>query len=263
MWIVAIVLGIVEGLTEFLPVSSTGHLIVAGHLLGFRGPRAEAFEVIIQFGAILAVVWERRAYLWRTLAGGPRSAAARGLTLNLTLGFLPAAVIGLLFHDAIKRRLFAPGPVAIALLVGGVAILAVERYLRPGATVDVGSVGPRQALAVGCAQVLSLWPGTSRSAATILGGMACGMSRPVATEFSFLLAIPVMAAATGFDLVKGWSHFSGSDLGFLVLSFAISFVVALATVKGLLRYVRNHGFAPFGVYRILFAILIFVWRPGF
>ncbi|MFN7974707.1 MAG: undecaprenyl-diphosphate phosphatase [Acidobacteriota bacterium] len=255
LW-VAIVLGIVEGLTEFLPVSSTGHLIVAGELSGFTGPRAATFEVVIQLGAILAVVWDRRAVLLGAARRGPSDARTRRLAINLAVAFVPAAATGLLFHHAIKEKLFAPIPVAAALLVGGVAIIAIEKLLRPGTTVELDQVTPRQALGVGLAQVLSLWPGTSRAAATILGGMASGLSRPVATELSFLLAIPTMAAATGLDLVKGWRDLAGPDLVYLGIAFLVSFVVALVVVKALLRYVRGHDFLPFAYYRIAFAAVI-------
>jgi undecaprenyl-diphosphatase len=256
MLLVALVLGLVEGLTEFLPVSSTGHLIVVGKLMGFEGPRAAAFEVIIQLGAILAVVWDRRGYLVARFRAGAADPVTRRLALNLALGFLPAAAVGLLAHDAIEALLFAPVPVAAALLAGGIVIVAVEKALPAARTHHVDDVRPMQALGVGLAQVLSLWPGTSRAAATILGGMAAGLSRPAATELSFLLAIPVMVAATGLDLVKRWDVLAGPDLGYLALSFVVAFASALVVVRALLRYVRTHTFIPFAIYRVLVAVAI-------
>ena len=254
-----------EGLTEFIPVSSTGHLILAGRYLGFTGDRAPAFYVFIQLGAILAVVWESRrtlAGLIADLRGRPitaKDSALRAMLINLALAFIPAAVVGLSIHDLIEHVLFAPVFVAWGLLAGGVGILIIEALgLRPR-THSLGAVTWRAALGVGLAQCLSLFPGVSRSAATILGGMAAGMTRRTATEFSFLLAIPTMLAASLYDLYH-WRHVLGAtDAPGFAVGFVMSFIAGLATVKFLLRYVSTHDFRPFAYYRIavgLFALWV-------
>ena len=259
----AAVLGVVEGATEFLPVSSTGHLILAGDWLGFVGDRAKAFEVFIQLGAILAIVWLYRARLSdvaRTLSSDPRS---RRLVVNLGIAFLPAAVVGLLAHDAIKRYLFSPTTVAVALVVGGVLMLLIERLARAPSVATVDDVPPRTALGIGLAQVLSLIPGTSRSAATIMGGYALGLTRPAATEFSFFLAIPVMFAATLFDLVKSRHLLSASDTPLFAVGFVVAFLTALVVVRAFLGYVARRSFALFAWYRIVFGgvLLALMHRP--
>jgi len=255
LWI-ALTLGIVEGLTEFLPISSTGHLIVTSRLLHFEGLRAEVFSVFIQLGAILAVVWEYRAKLVRVVRDLPRERRARGFAWNLVLGFLPAAVLGLAVHDFISERLFNPVTVALALIVGGLAILVVEALPLAARTRDVDAVGWRQALGVGLAQCLSLWPGFSRSAATILGGMLAGCDRRTATEFSFFLAIPTMFAATLYDLAKRYHDLAPGDLAWLALAFVVAFVVAWGTVRWLLRFVSTHTFRAFAWYRLAVGVLI-------
>ena len=263
LW-VAIILGIVEGLTEFLPISSTGHLIITSDLIGFTGMRAEAYEVFIQLGAILAVVWEYRTRLLRVAtdlvkpAGGGNP--ARGFVLNLFLAFLPAAVTGLLFHDYISEHLFSVPTVGAALIAGAVLILIVEALpLKPGPEA-AEQIRWKQALGVGCAQCLALWPGFSRSAATILGGLGIGLNRKAATEFSFFLAIPTMFAATIYSLLKNLEHLEASDAGWLSLSFVISFLVAWLSIRWLLRYVTTHNFRIFAWYRIGLGILIFVYH---
>jgi undecaprenyl-diphosphatase len=257
LW-VAILLGLVEGLTEFLPISSTGHLIVTGHLIGFEGKRAEAFEVFIQLGAILAVVWEYRARLFRVVVDLPQRADARGFALNLLIAFLPAAVIGLAVHDAISAYLFSPGTVAAALIGGALLIFAVEGRAPRARTHAAEGVSRGQALQIGFFQCLALWPGFSRSAATILGGMTAGLDRRAATEFSFFLAIPTMFAATFYDLYKNWSELEPGDLSWLALAFVISFLVAWASIRWLLRYVATHSLRAFAWYRIGFGLLILV-----
>jgi len=256
MFWVAVILGIVEGLTEFLPISSTGHLIVTERILGFEGARAEVFAIFIQLGAILSVVWEYRAKLVRVTLDLPRSAQARGFVRNLVIAFVPAAVVGLLVHDFISARLFSPLTVALALIVGGILILVVEALPLPMRTSDTDGVSWRQALAIGCAQCLALWPGFSRSAATILGGMTTGLTRRTATEFSFFLAIPTMFAATVYDLAKNYEQLAPGDLSWLALSFVISFLVAWASVRWLLRFVSTHTFRVFAWYRLAFGLLI-------
>jgi len=259
LW-VAIILGIVEGLTEFLPISSTGHLIITSDLIGFTGMRAETYEIFIQLGAILAVVWEYRVRLLRVAADVPRRASARGFVMNLFLAFLPAAVFGLLFHDYISEHLFSVPTVGAALIAGAVLILIVEALpLKPGPE-EAEEIGWKQALGVGFAQCLALWPGFSRSAATILGGLGIGLNRKAATEFSFFLAIPTMFAATIYSLLKNLEYLEASDAGWLALSFVISFLVAWASIRWLLRYVMSHSFRIFAWYRIGLGILIFVYH---
>ncbi len=258
--LVALLLGIVEGLTEFLPVSSTGHLIVAGSLLSYTGEQAKTFEIVIQAGAILAVCWEYRAKLIAVLRGLASNRAAQRFALNLFVAFLPAAVLGLLFAKAIKAHLFAPVPVAIAFVAGAFVILWAERRqsARPD-TVRIASVDAMtwvDALKVGFAQALALIPGTSRSGATIIGGMLFGMSRVAATEFSFFLAIPTLFAATGYSLWKDATLLSPQALPGFGVGFVAAFVSAFACVRWLIRYVSHHDFLPFAWYRIAFGAVI-------
>jgi len=255
LWI-AILLGIVEGLTEFLPISSTGHLIVVSHLVGFGGKRAEVFTIFIQLGAILSVVWEYRARLTRVAVGFRRSAPARRFVVNLGLAFLPAALFGLAVHDFISDHLFSPATVAAALMAGAVLIFVVEGLPLKHETRDSEEVTWRQALLIGFAQCVALWPGFSRSAATILGGMSVGLDRRTATEFSFFLAIPTMFAATVYDLVKNYRWLEPGDLVWLALSFVLSFLVAWASVRWLLRYVSTHTFRVFAWYRLVFGLIV-------
>ena len=258
--IVAVVLGLVEGLTEFLPVSSTGHLIVAGSLLNFTGERAKLFEIVIQAGAIVAVCWEYRARLFAVARGLPRDRGAQRFVLNLLIAFLPAAVLGLAFAGAIKARLFAPVPVAGAFIAGALVILWAERRQRARPDrVRIRSVDELRwtdALKIGFAQAFALIPGTSRSGATIIGGMLFGLSRQAATEFSFFLAIPTLFAATGYDLVKNRHLLSSGDLSMIAVGFAVAFVSAFFTIRALLRYVAHHDFVPFAWYRIAFGLVI-------
>ena len=258
--IVAVVLGLVEGLTEFLPVSSTGHLIVAGSLLNFTGERAKLFEIVIQAGAIVAVCWEYRARLFAVARGLPRDRGAQRFVLNLLIAFLPAAVLGLAFAGAIKARLFAPVPVAGAFIAGALVILWAERRQRARPDrVRIRSVDELRwtdALRIGFAQAFALIPGTSRSGATIIGGMLFGLSRQAATEFSFFLAIPTLFAATGYDLVKNRHLLSSGDLSMIAVGFAVAFVSAFFTIRALLRYVAHHDFVPFAWYRIAFGLVI-------
>jgi len=258
--LVAAILGLVEGLTEFLPVSSTGHLIVAGSLLNFTGERAKLFEIVIQAGAIVAVCWEYRARLFAVARGLPRERAAQRFVLHLVIAFLPAALLGLAFAGAIKARLFAPVPVATAFIAGALVILWAERRQRARPdSVRIRSVDElswTDALKVGCAQAFALIPGTSRSGATIIGGMLFGLSRQAATEFSFFLAIPTLFAATGYDLVKNRHLLSTGDLSMITVGIAVAFVSAFFTIRALLRYVAHHDFVPFAWYRIAFGLVI-------
>ena len=256
----AAILGVVEGLTEFLPVSSTGHLIVAGSLLGYTGDKAKLFEIVIQAGAILAVCWEYRAKLLSVAGGVFSDRGAQRFVLNLLIAFLPAAMLGLLFSKTIKAHLFAPVPVASAFILGALVILWAERRQRNNpATIRIESVDDMHwtdALKVGCAQALALIPGTSRSGATIIGGMLFGLSRKAATEFSFFLAIPTLLAATGYEFVKNRALLGSGDLSMIAVGFAVSFVSAFLVVRWLLRYVAHHDFVPFAWYRIAFGIVI-------
>jgi undecaprenyl-diphosphatase len=253
-------LGLVEGATEFIPVSSTGHLIVVSNWLGLVDERAKTFDVFIQLGAILAIVWLYRARLWRTLAAARQDPISRRFVVNLIIAFLPAAIVGFLFHGWIKERLFNPTVVAIALLVGGILILLIERLAPAPKVRDVTEVPPRTALGIGLAQVLSLIPGVSRSGATIMGGYSLGLSRIAATEFSFFLAIPVMFAATLYDLLKSWSVLALSDVPLFVVGFVVSFVSALVVVRIFLSYVSRHSFSAFAWYRIVFGAVLLLTR---
>ncbi len=258
----AALLGIVEGLTEFLPVSSTGHLIVAGSLLGYTGEQAKTFEIVIQAGAILAVCWEFRARLVAVLRGIFTDAGAQRFAVNLLVAFVPAAALGLVFGKAIKLHLFAPIPVACAFVVGALVILWAERRQRARPeTVRVATVDDMRwtdALKVGCAQAFALVPGTSRSGATIIGGMLFGLSRVAATEFSFFLAIPTLFAATAYSLWKDSSLLTAQSLPAFGVGFAASFISAFACVRWLIRYVAHHDFVPFAWYRIAFGAVVLV-----
>jgi undecaprenyl-diphosphatase len=252
----AAILGLVEGATEFIPVSSTGHLIVVSDWLNFLDERAKTFDIFIQLGAILAIVWLYRVRLARTVAAARHDPPSRRFLANLLIAFLPAAVVGFLAHDWIKQHLFSPSVVAVALLVGGILILLIERLAPTPRVLDVTQVPPRTAWGIGLAQVLSLIPGTSRSGATILGGYALGLSRTAATEFSFFLAIPVMFAATLYDLLKSWHTLVPSDAPIFAVGFVVSFVSALVVVRAFLSYVSHHSFSAFAWYRIAVGVVL-------
>ena len=254
-------LGLVEGATEFIPVSSTGHLILVSSWLGLIDERAKTFDIFIQLGAILAIVWLYRIRLVKSVVAARRDTASRRLLVGLLIAFLPAAVVGFLTHDWIKDRLFNPTVVAVALVVGGILILLIERWSPRSKIGDVYEVPPRTALGIGLAQVLSLIPGTSRSGATIMGGYALGLTRTAATEFSFFLAIPVMLAATTYDLLKSWSVLAVTDIPMFLVGFIVSFVSALVVVKAFLAYVSRHSFRVFAWYRIVFGtVLLLIGR---
>ncbi len=243
----ALILGVVEGLTEFLPVSSTGHLILAGSLLGMADERAGVFFVAIQTGAMLAVVWEYRARFFRI---------DLQLYQNLIVAFMPAAVLGLLFSKYIKSFLFHAVPVALAFIVGGIIILLVERKSFKPRVEDTRSMTWLDALKVGIAQCFALIPGTSRSGATIIGGMLFGLSRQAATEFSFFLAVPTLVAAGAYDLWKNRALFSADDLGMFAVGGLVAFVSAFVVIRWLVRYVATHDFKPFAWYRIAFGGMV-------
>ena len=258
----ALLLGLVEGLTEFLPISSTGHLIVAGSLLDYTGPRAKVFELAIQSGAMLAVIWEYRGRFGRAIAGLGSDPAARRFALNLAIAFVPAGALGFLFGSAIQRTLFSPVPVALAFVAGALVILWAERRQRldPRAVrvAEVDDMTPLDALKVGVAQAFALIPGTSRSGATIIGGMLFGLSRRAATEFSFFLAVPTLVAAGAYSTWKSRGLLSDADAGTFALGFAVAFVSALICIRWLIRYVSRHDFVPFAWYRIAFGAVILV-----
>jgi undecaprenyl-diphosphatase len=252
----ALVLGIVEGLTEFLPISSTGHLILAGSLLDFESEKAKVFEIVIQTGAVLAVVWEYRARFARVLAGLGHDPLARRFATNIFIAFLPAAVLGLLLAKHIKALLFRPIPVALAFIVGAFVILWAERREHATRIEHVDDITPWDALKIGAAQTLALIPGTSRSGATIIGGLLLGLSRKAAAEFSFFLAIPTLMAAAAYDAVKHRSLFTASDIGLFGVGLVAAFVSAFLCVRWLLRYVSRHDFTAFAWYRIAFGLVV-------
>jgi len=261
----AVILGVVEGATEFIPVSSTGHLIVAGDWLGFTGEDAKAFEIFIQLGAILAIVWLYRVRLARVLRTAATDPTSRRLVTNLLIAFLPAAVVGLLAHKAIKAYLFSPMVVAITMLLGGIAILLIELWRPRPQVATVEELPPPTALGIGLAQVLALVPGTSRSGATIMGAYCLGLTREAATEFSFFLAVPTMVAATGYDLAKSASALSSADVPLFGVGFLVAFLTAVIVVRAFVAYVARSSFAAFAWYRIGFGLLLFVWywrHPG-
>jgi len=252
----AVILGIVEGLTEFLPVSSTGHLILTGQLLGFNDDKGKVFEIAIQFAAILAVVWEYRARLGHTLINMISEPASQRLAINLIVSFLPAAILGFLFFKQIKAYLFNPVVVASAFIIGGLLILWVERREHVIRAESIDDITWRDALKVGFAQALAMIPGTSRSGATIIGGLFFGLSRCAATEFSFFLAIPTMFAATLYDVYKHQELFSSADIGLFAVGGTVSFLSAFLAVRGLIRFISRHDFTVFAWYRIAFGVLV-------
>lgn len=258
----AFLLGLVEGATEFLPISSTGHLIIVGDLLHFNDDKGKIFEIVIQLGAILAVCYEFRKRLFTTLTQMTKQASAQRFVANLFIAFLPLAILGLAFHHVITQYLFSPITVAFALIVGGFAILFIENNVKPPVTLNVEALSAKQALQIGFAQALALVPGVSRAGATILGGMLFGLSRQTATEFSFFLAIPTMFAATAYDLLKNWRLLSVSDVPMFVVGFITAFISALLVIKMLLRFVATHNFKVFAWYRIIFGaiVLLYFWK---
>ena len=257
-----IIMGIVEGLTEFLPISSTGHLILAGSLLNFTGEKVKVFEIVIQAGAMLAVCWEYRRRIIDVIRNFSSDAAARRFVANLLVAFLPAVVLGLLFGKMIKAHLFAPVPVALAFIVGAFIILIVERRNRLNEdSLRIHSVDEMtmlDAFKVGCAQCFALIPGTSRSGASIIGGMAFGLSRQAATEFSFFLAIPTLFGATIYSLYKERALLSAADLPMFGVGALAAFISAFFCVRWLLRYISSHDFMIFVWYRIVFGVLILI-----
>jgi undecaprenyl-diphosphatase len=255
----AAIMGVVEGLTEFLPISSTGHLILAGAVLNFDGELAKLFDVFIQLGAILAVVWAYREKIVSLARRLPSDRAAQHFGVSIVIAFLPAAIVGLGTHKLIKAYLFTPVTVALALVAGGVIILWIERMRHANRFAEMTDITYRAALWVGIAQVCALFPGVSRSGATIMGGLLAGLTRTAATEFSFFLAIPTMFAATLFDLAKSAGGLTAGDAGILAIGFVAAFVSALWVVRWLIRFVGHHDFRPFAYYRIGFGGLLLLF----
>ena len=262
----ALILGIVEGLTEFLPISSTGHLILAGDLLDFFADdrdKRDLFYVVIQAGAILAVMWEYRVRIASVLRGIGRERLANRLVLNLSIAFLPLAILGLLFKKGIEAHLFKPVPVALAFIIGALFILWAERRKHTVRIQTVDEMTPLDALKMGLAQAAALIPGTSRSGATIIGGLFFGLSRRAATEFSFFLAIPTLLAATVYSLYKERALLTFDDVGMWAVGFIAAFVSAFLCVRWLLRYISSHDFTPFAWYRIAFGVTVLAtWQLG-
>ena len=259
----ALILGVVEGLTEFLPVSSTGHQIIVADLINFGGERAMAFNIIIQLGAILAVVWEFRRKIIDVVVGLPKQAEAQRFTVNLIIGVLPAIVLGVLFADLIHKYLFNPITVATALVVGGVIMLWAERRQHVVRAETVDEMTWVDALKVGCAQCLAMIPGTSRSGATIIGGLLFGLSRKAATEFSFFLAMPTMVGAAVYSAYKYRTLFQHDDLPVIAIGFVTSFIFAMIAVRALLKFISTHTYAVFAWYRIAFGLVILAtWQFG-
>jgi undecaprenyl-diphosphatase len=258
----AVILGVVEGLTEFLPVSSTGHLILADEVLGFAGPGNHMFEVVIQLGAILAVCWEYRARLTRAVIGLTGDRRQQRFALNVTLAFLPSAVVGAVAYKFIKAVLFSPWVVAISLVVGGFLILLIERWFETdGADAeedDVDAISPMTAFGIGLCQLVAMIPGVSRAGATILGAVALGVKRRAATEFSFFLAIPTMIGAAGYDIYKNSAVLTDADAIVVAVGFVVSFISALIVIRWFIRYVAHHTFTAFAWYRIALGTLALV-----
>lgn len=257
----AFILGIVEGLTEFLPVSSTGHQIIVADLLGFSGERAIAFNIIIQLAAILAVIWEFRGRLVHLATTLTRDPASQRFTLNILVAFLPAVALGLLFADLIHQWLFNPITVATALIIGGVIMLWAEKREHRIIAETLDDIRWPEALKIGFAQCLAMIPGTSRSGATIIGGLLFGLSRKTATEFSFFLAMPTMVAAAVYSAWDYRNLFVAEDLPLFAVGFVTSFVFAMIAVRALLRFIGHHSYAVFAWYRIIFGLFILLtWQ---
>lgn len=252
----AILLGIVEGLTEFIPVSSTGHLILIIDLIGFQGPPGKVFEIVIQLGAILAVCWVYKERLYRVVIGLPNDKIAQRFACNIVLAFLPAAVIGVMAHDIIKQVLFSPWVVSVSLVIGGVIILVIERMHIQPRYEDVDDLTWKTAVKIGFCQALAMIPGVSRSGATIMGALLLKVERKAATEFSFFLAIPTMLGATVYDVYANASQLSLDNIGLIVIGFVSAFIAALCVVKTVVAFISTHGFTPFAYYRIALGTLM-------
>ncbi len=249
-------LGLVEGLTEFIPVSSTGHLILLIDIMGFKGPPGKTFEIIIQLGAIFAICWLYRHKLIGLLLGLPKDKSAQKFTINVCLAFFPAAVIGVILHDFIKNVLFSPYVVSTSLIIGGIAILIIEKNIPKAKHHSIETLPPRTALAIGFAQCIAMIPGVSRSGATIMGSLLLKVDRKAATEFSFFLAIPTMLGATAYDIYKKYDVMSFDNATVIAIGFFSAFFAAMLVVKALIKFISTHGFTPFAYYRILVGVVM-------
>lgn len=257
----AIFLGIIEGLTEFIPVSSTGHLILLVDIIGFKAPPGKTFEIIIQLGAIFAICWLYKHKLFSVVKGLPKNKNDRKFALNICLAFFPAAVIGVMFHGFIKSVLFSPYVVAISLIVGGILILLIEKMHHKFTCDSIDKITPKTALFIGLAQSVAMIPGVSRSGATIMGSLLLGLDRKVATEFSFFLAIPTMLGATVYDVYKNYENLSLDNTSIIAAGFISAFLAALLVVKTLIKFVSTNGFGVFAYYRIVIGtvMLTYLW----
>ena len=269
LWLLSVIQGIIEGLTEFIPVSSTGHLIIADHFLKFQEAigspdRAELFEIVIQLGAILAVGFIYRSDLWKALNATNFTSGPGRLRTHLFIAFLPVAIVGFFLHSTITKYLFSPLTVSISFIIGGIIIVYVESFISVHRQkTEIKTMTMKDTLIVGFSQVLSLIPGVSRSGATIIGGMSGGMTRSAATEFSFLLSFPVMIAATVYDLFKHRDVLNSDMYATIGIGFLVAFITALVVVRWLIKYVRSHSFTGFGIYRIVFGgIVLILWLQG-
>ncbi len=258
----ALLLGILEGLTEFIPVSSTGHLILAIDLLGLKMPPGKVFEIVIQLGAILAICWVYRVQLFGAVWGAPSDPEKRQFLINILLAFIPSAIVGVTLHDTIKSVLFDPVIVAVMLVVGGFIILAVERYKPAPKHHNVETFSWKLALKIGLCQAVSVIPGTSRSGATIMGAMLLGVDRKAAAEFSFFLAIPTMLSASAYDLYKNADHLTLQGMEVIAIGTAAAFFTAMLVIKAVLTFISTHGFVPFAYYRIAVGSLMLALLLG-
>ena len=256
-WLIGLIMGAVEGLTEFLPVSSTGHMILTGHLIGFDDERAKVFEVVIQLGSILAVVvifWKR---LWSLVGIGKVTDGPSLNLLHIIIGMIPAGVLGVLFHSAIKEVLFGPGPVVISLVAGGILMIVAEKFSKPSTARTLDEITYKQAFTIGMFQCLALWPGFSRSGSTISGGLLARVSHTAAAEYTFILAVPMMVAASGLDLIKSWDVLSSADITLFVTGFVTAFVVAMLAIVSFLKLLSRVKLTPFAYYRFILAAVFY------
>ncbi len=263
IYLTALIQGIVEGVTEFLPISSTGHLILTGHLLGFTDDRAKTFEIVIQLAAILAAVWVFKDRFLRLIPTKKNSAAGKFSGMNgvllLIITTIPAVIVGVLLHDFIKQHLFSPGTVAAALAVGGVFLILFEKFIPKPNTKTIDAINKNQAWWVGVAQAVAVWPGVSRSAATIIGGSFAKLDRKTAVEYSFMAAVPVMCGATALDLYKSLDMLHASDIPLFAVGMISAFITAIIAIKYFLKYIEHHSLAVFGYYRIVLALLVVIF----
>lgn len=261
IWFQALILGIIEGLTEFIPVSSTGHLIIASDAIDFSLEQSESFSIFIQLGAILAVVIIYFDRFKSLLIADARNFSGISAITKLFLGFLPACILGFLFYSSIKKVFFNPISVSIALITGGIILIIAERKIdnEKKLSVSLDDITNKQAFLVGCYQCLALWPGMSRSGSTIIGGMLSGLNKKTSADFSFILAVPIMCAAVSYDLLKNFSEINYSDIKIFIFGFIIAFIVSYFAIKFFLQLLQKLGFWPFGIYRIILGIIVIIF----